>query len=438
MSQLLSPKQLEFVIHSTERWNFAHGSVRAGKTECTLFRFMQAVYNCPDSNIAMIGHTSTTIYQNAIRLLLEGPRFDIYRPFLTWFPTKRELRFKDKVISTIGAKDEGSVGLIQGRTLSLVYCDEMTLYPESVINMIDTRLSLPHSTGFASMNPKHPDHILKQWIDAGNEGKASAYSLHFTMDDNPFLSEEYKEQIKNNSSGLFYKRHYLGLWCLAEGAVYDCFDRKTHVIGRGNFIERKPCAEYWIAGIDYGVSNPFACVLVGVNTGREDQMGKRLWVEKEYFWDPKKKGRQKTNTEFAKDIYEFLEPYGVKKIYIDPSAESFQLELQRLGMHPIHAYNDVENGIQRVADAFSQNRLYICPECPNLLREIEGYVWDSKSAREGYDAPLKKDDHCADALRYAIATHKVSSFDQQEHYRRQEEFLKSKYHGRGYGFRQIG
>jgi len=54
----------------------------------------------------------------------------------------------------------------------------------------------------------------------------------------------------------------LGLWCLAEGSVFECFDMEIHV------VRNPPCAaEYWVAGIDYGASNPFTCILVGVCTG---------------------------------------------------------------------------------------------------------------------------------------------------------------------------
>lgn len=427
MQDPLSPKQVKFVINSTAQWNLAHGSVRSGKTVCTLFRFMQAVNECPDSDIAMIGHTSTTIYQNAVRLIMESPQLAIYRPFCTWFPSKRELRFKDKIISTIGAKDEGAIGVIQGRTLSLAYCDEMTLYPESIIDMIDTRLSNPHSMGFASMNPSYPNHKIKQWIDKGDAGDSKYYSLHFMLEDNPYLDKEYIDRIKNSLSGVFYKRNYLGLWCLAEGAIFDFFDRSVHTVRRA-----PAAAQYFIAGIDYGSVNAFACVLIGVNTGSYTQSGKKLWVEKEYFWDPKKKGRQKTNSEFADAVQEFLEPYGVKNIYIDPSAEAFQLELKRRGMHPVHANNDVENGIQVLTSEMKKGNLFIMEDCPNLIREIEGYVWDSKSAERGWDEPVKKDDHAIDALRYAIATHKVSNFNQDEYYRRQQEQIRQQNNGNWY------
>ncbi len=408
------------MVGSVKHWNLAHGSVRSGKTEGTLFRFMHAVNCCPDSQIFMVGHSSDTIYQNAVRLLLEGERFAIFRPFLTWYSGKRQLKFKDKTIQTLGAKDEGAIGQFQGKTMSLVYCDEMTLYPESIIDMIDTRLSNPHSMGFASMNPSHPDHQLKKWIDLAEAGNPNYYSLHFTIEDNPFLGMDYINRIRNSLSGLFYKRNYLGLWCMAEGAIFDFFDKKLHV------VKRPPAtAEYWIAGIDYGSVNPFACLLIGVSTGRFDQTGAKMWVEKEYYWDPSKTHRQKVNSEFADDVQEFLEPYSIKSIYIDPSAEAFQLELRRRGIHATHANNDVYNGIQKLCTDLRNGKLVIHSDCVNTIREIESYVWDPKAAKQGYDEPLKKADHCVDALRYCIMTHKISSYNPDKH--SPQDYMRSRF-----------
>ena len=121
MQDNLAPKQLEFILDSTAQWNIAHGSMSAGKTVAAVFRFMQWADQCCDSNLWMIGHTSTTIYENAIRLILESrPKgiadpLAIFRPFCGWNNLHRRLLFKDKVISTVGAKDKGSAGAIQGR-----------------------------------------------------------------------------------------------------------------------------------------------------------------------------------------------------------------------------------------------------------------------------------------------------------------------------------
>jgi PBSX family phage terminase large subunit len=260
------------------------------------------------------------------------------------------------------------------------------------------------------MNPSHPQHKVKQWIDKGEAGDKNYYSLHFVLDDNPYVDQDYKDRVKNSLSGIFYKRNYLGLWCLAEGAIFDFFDRDVHVI-------KKPprAAEYWIAGIDYGVSNAFACVLIGVSTGQYTQNGKCLWVEREYYWDSKKTGRQKLNSEFADDVMEFLEPYAVRNVYIDPSAASMKLELARRGIHTVDANNDVVEGIRHMTSEMSVGNLFVMDTCPNLIREIEGYVWDTKKSLQGDDEPIKKADHAIDGLRYAIFSHKVNVYQPYKH-----------------------
>jgi PBSX family phage terminase large subunit len=220
------------------------------------------------------------------------------------------------------------------------------------------------------------------------------------------VSEEYKARIRNSLSGVFYKRNYLGIWCLAEGAIFDFFDTDVHVVDKPPFA-----ADYWVAGIDYGVSNAFACVLVGISTGKHTGAGKCMWVEKEYTWDCKRTGRQKINSEFADDVQEMLEPYGVTQIYIDPSALSMKLELQRRGMGVISANNDVNYGIETMTAQMANGNLFVCAECKNLIREIQGYVWDTKKSSQGEDVPVKKGDHNVDALRYVMATHKVVSYN---------------------------
>jgi PBSX family phage terminase large subunit len=419
----LSPKQVEFLANCTAKWNLAHGSVSTGKTVITLLAFMHSLHDCPDSLIYMVGHSSDTIYRNAVRLLFEAPELSEFRPFCTWYSGKRQLLYRDKTIQTLGAKDEGAVGAFQGLTMSRCYCDEMTLYPDSIVDMIDSRLRKPYSKAFAAMNPSHPRHKLKAWIDLAAQGDPNYYALHFVLDDNPFLPDDYKDRIRKASSGLFYKRNVLGLWAMADGAIFDFFDRNIYVI-------KKPptAAEYWIAGVDYGSVNAFGCVLIGVSTGKYTQTGKQMWVEKEYFWDSKKMEKQKTQSEYATDLQIFLEPYAVKNIYCDPSAEAFQHELRKRGMHVTDGNNDVENGISIMTSEMKKGTVLICDECPNLIREIETYVWDSKAAEKGEDRPVKKDDHLLDALRYCLVTHKVATY--QPFKQNPDDYLRDRFNPR--------
>jgi PBSX family phage terminase large subunit len=420
MSELLSKKQAQYIKEANAKWNLCYGSVRCGKTVGSIFKFMLDCLECPDSNIYIVGHTFDTAYRNVVRAVTEHPQFAVFQPFLNW--SGKKLYYRDKIITVLGAKDEGAVGNFQGDTHSLTYCDEITLYPDSIIDMIDTRLSNSWSKAHATMNPTYPTHKVKGWIDEAAKGNKDYYQLHFTLDDNPYVDEEYKNRIKNSLSGVFYKRNYLGLWCLAEGAIFDFFDRALHV------SRKPPCAaEYYIAAIDYGASNPFACLLIGVSTGRYTQEGKKLWVEKEYYWDPKKTQRSKTNSEFARDVYDFLEPYNISALYIDPSAAAFKQDLRRIGLVPIDANNEVLDGIQMTCSEMQKGNLTVMDCCHNLIRELETYVWDKKAAEKGDDVPKKANDHAVDALRYAIATHKVSVYQPYKHKEIAEEWRRNKY-----------
>jgi len=424
MKDPLSIKQVQFIQESMDtraKWIFAHGSVRTGKTVCSLFLFMLMAEKCPDSQIFMVGHTSETIYDNAIKLLFESPQFLIFKPFCTWSPGNRVLTFRDKKIKILGAKDEGSIGAFQGKTFSLVYCDEMTLYPDSIIDMIDSRLSNPWSKGIATMNPTYPDHKIKKWIDMGLEGDKNYYSLHFTLEDNPFVDDDYKNRLKFSTTGVFHKRNYLGLWCMAEGAIFDFFDKDIHV------SKRVPAADYWIAGVDFGISNSFACVVVGVCTGQYPPHKRKMWVESEYVWDSAKQGRQKLVSELADGMTEFLQPYALRGIYVDPSAAALKVELNRKGINTINAYNEVVDGIHIMTDMMNRGDLCVFPECKNLIREIQNYVWDTRKAKEGEDAPVKKADHAIDALRYACATHKLADPKHMQSNHNPEDYKRNRF-----------
>jgi PBSX family phage terminase large subunit len=361
---------------------------------------MQLAMNCPGNQIWMIGYTLESVYHNCIRMILSGEHaFGMFAKFCTWMPGKHELHFGDKVINCLGARDERAIGPIQGKTFDLCYCNEMTLYPENIIQMIATRLSNPHSTLLADMNPVQPSHKCKEWVDLAKTDPRY-YAMHFTIEDNPYLTDDFKKMTKQSLSGLFYRRYYLGEWCLAEGAIFDFFDKKIHVVSRP-----PRAAEFWIAGIDYGASNAFSCIIFGVCTGRYAQEGGHIWAEKEYYWDSKKQNRGKTNGEYARDLEMFFEGYSIRTIYIDPSAASFKTELQRINYHAVDADNDVFNGIQTMTNLMNEGSFTVMNTCPNLIREIEGYVWDPKKSSKGEDAPIKENDHCLDASRYALKSY---------------------------------
>lgn len=395
-SEPFSPKQLEFILHSNAKYNLAHGSVRSGKTVGVFFKFLQKVMDCPGENLWMLGRSLSDVYQNCVTLIFDHPSFIIFRPFCMWSKHEKILYVGKKKVNCLGAGDEGALGAIQGKTFDLCYCNEMTLYPENVLQMIVSRLSMPHSMLYADMNPVNPDHFCKRMVDFAESGDKKYYALHWKVDDNPYLTLEFKETLKQNLSGLFLRRNYYGQWCLAEGSIFDFFERKFHVVERpmGTTL-------YWIAGIDYGTDHAFACILVRVS---KLDRGLQLWAEKEYYYSSKDR-RQKAPSEYAEDIQNFLEGYAIRSIYLDPSAAMFKAELSRRGLHTVETNNEVYDGIITVANALKHGTLIIGPACDNLIREMQSYVWDPKASKNGKELPLKQNDDAVDALRYVVKSY---------------------------------
>lgn len=391
-----SIKQTEFILKSNAKYNLAHGSVRSGKTVGVLFKFLQEVWLCPGESIWMIGRSLTDVYENCVRIIFDHSSFKMFAPLCTWLKHDRVLVFGPKRIKCIGAGDEGAIGAIQGKTFDLCYCNEMTLYPENVIQMIFTRLSNPHSKLYADMNPVHPTHLCKYWIDFAEKGDQKFYALHWNVEDNPYLTSEFKEGLKQTLTGLFLRRNYYGEWCLAEGSIFDFFERTYHVVDRplGTTL-------YWIAGIDYGTDHAFSCILIRVS---QLPKGKQLWAEKEYYYSSKDK-RTKAPSEYVEDLVKFFEGYAIRSIYLDPSAAMFKAELSRRGLHTVETNNEVYDGIISTVDALKNGTLIIGPACDNLIRELQTYVWDPKASKNGRESPLKQNDDTVDALRYAVKSY---------------------------------
>lgn len=389
LSDYFSEKQLISINESIAPINVWEGAVSSGKTYASLWRFHEETDIGPDGPYCIITKTYDTFKRNLIPILE-----DILGRHVRYFSGKREVYFKDKLIHVIGCADERAEQKIRGTTFAGAYVDEATLIPESAFKMLQSRLRIPNAKLFCTTNPDSPYHwFRKDYL----EGNSDVKSWQFLMDDNPFITQDYKDYLKRQYKGLWYQRYIEGKWVQAEGAVYEFFDEKYHVIAHPGFA-----ATYYIVGVDYGTINPCAFVLIGFNPNRSPN----LWVEDEFYYNSRVKQRQKTDGELADDLQTFIGGKNVQAIYIDPSAASFKVELARRGVDRVcDANNDVNNGIGFVGMKLNEESFKICRNCTNLIQEFQSYVWDEKAARMGVEKPKKENDHALDALRYALFTH---------------------------------
>jgi len=385
----LSEKQILSLNESHARINIWEGSVRSGKTFISLLRFIEELKDGPSGDYCIICRTYDSYKKNLEKIISGFAQYNSH-----FYSGKREVHIYGKTVHIVGADDERAEAKIRGPTFRGAYVDEATIIPKSVWYMLISRCAMGGAKIFATTNPDSPFHWLKKDF---LEGNPDVRSWQFTLMDNPQLTADEKEYLKRQYKGLWYQRFIEGKWVQAEGAIYDTFDTNLHVIDfpPGN-------AEYYIVGVDYGTSNPCAFVLVGVNRNRFPN----IWVEEEYYYDSKVHQRQKTDSEYASDLKEFIKNKPIKAIYIDPSAASFKLELQKEGVTNLYdAINEVNDGIRFVSSFMNNGTLKFCISCKKLIHEIQSYVWDPKSQTTGIDKPVKQFDHSLDAMRYCIFSH---------------------------------
>lgn len=370
------------------------GSIRAGKTvSMALSYVMWGTETFNGENLGMAGKTIGSLRRNVITPLKKMLKSRKYK-------VKDHLSENMLTISKdshtnhfyiFGGKDESSQELIQGITLAGMFFDEVALMPQSFVNQATGRCSIEGSKYWFNCNPAGPYHWFKlEWID--NKEDKNLLHIHFTMDDNLSLSEKVKQRYYRMYSGVFFQRFILGLWVLAEGIVYDMFNKEKHVV---KTVERE--YEKYYVSCDYGTQNPMTYGLWGLCKG--------IWYKtKEYHYDGRKNSRQKTDDEYLDDLKEFIGDISIRGIIVDPSAASFIALLKKNRFKVLKAKNEVIDGIRNVARLLNEEKIKYNDCCKETFREYASYTWDEKATARGEDKPNKENDHQMDGDRYFVNT----------------------------------
>lgn len=362
------------------------GAVRSGKTLCLgLSFFCWAMGTFRGQRFGLCGKTAVSLRRN----LLETVRPALEELGFRWEErvsrNQVKVRFGgwENTFYLFGGRDEGSAALIQGVTLAGVLLDEAALMPRSFVEQAVARCSVEGSRLWFSCNPEGPEHwFYREWIQKAEERRA--LYLHFTMEDNPALSPAVRARYERGFSGTFYRRFVLGEWAAAQGRVYDFFDE--------SWVRPAPEGEMeqWRISCDYGTANPASFGLWGLREG--------VWYRvKEYYYDSRRCGAQKTDGEYAAALAELAGGRPVRKVIVDPSAASFIELLRREGWNVEKADNDVLAGIRTTAELLRKGKLVICDPCADAIREFSLYCWDERA--EG-DRVKKAHDHAMDDIRY--------------------------------------
>lgn len=403
-----SPKQLQALTwwHDESPWHTANGiicdgAIRAGKTVVLSLSFVQWAMDKFDcQNFTMSGKTVASFKRNV---------FNTLRQMLVGLGYEVEERVTDNMFIVrfgghenyfyiFGGRDESSQTLIQGITSAGAFFDEVALMPESFVSQATARCSVTGSKWWFNCNPDSPFHWFKlNWLDKRRE--KDLFHLHFVMQDNPSLDKAIIKRYENMYEGVFYDRFIRGLWCLADGTIYNL--HKEDII---DSVPKTVRIRQHLIGVDYGNSNPTAFIHVGFGSDNN------LYILDEYYHDGRNSQVKKSPRSYAKDLRKCLKEWGkdgyplrYEYIVIDPSAEGFILQLYEEDVDNIlKANNQVLKGIELVSSLLACHRIKVLSKCKNTISEFNNYIWDTKAQERGEDKPIKQNDHAMDALRYAI------------------------------------
>lgn len=388
---ILNPKQNEYIREAHARWCLKVGAVRSGKSFADIAYVipsrLREVKDKAGLNV-IIGVSKETVERNVLQ-----PMREIYTSDVVGTINSRNIAMVCGVpVYCLGAEKASQVSKIQGMSIKYCYGDEIAKWSPNVFDMLKSRLDKPYSRFDGSCNPENPTHWLKAFIDS--EG-LDIYVQKYTIFDNPALSKEFVENLCKEYEGtVYYQRYILGEWCLAEGLIYPMYE---------DAIE-EPFGEpsSYALAIDYGTMNAFAALLIG-------KYGDKWYVVDEYYYSGRNEGKTKTDKEYETDLDEFRESIQRRiPTIIDPSAASFIAVLRKKTTlyNVMKANNDVKKGIEQTAVALQTGILKISPKCKNLIKELEGYVWEDSALD---DVPVKINDHACDALRYFVCTSRIAA-----------------------------
>jgi len=219
------------------------------------------------------------------------------------------------------------------------------------------------------------------------------------------------------------------------GLVYDEWNDERHIVS-ASAVPRRDDLDEVIVGVDWGTAKRGAMIVIGIDRvwvpGDDDYDGcemPRVWVLEEHshaglayadrsgdrdgWWAiARRVQRQWQPTRW------YCDPAGGDAAETEAEAAGYLLQLQRAlsevgGAVVLPGDNRVSLGISAVQSFMhwdevlgEEPRFFVLDGCPITTSELQGYRWKpGKDEDDLEEKPIKANDHCLDALRYAVFSH---------------------------------
>lgn len=307
---------------------------------------------------------------------------------------------------------EQEVEKFAGTSRHWIYFDEEP--PEDIFNECLMRLVDTDGDYWIAMTPLIEmswtvDRIYEPWL----KGDDSIFVLTVNTEENPHIKMEALDRITRGLSDSEKSARREGAFLTRTGLIYAPHFKMVSYKEGGNLVPDivPNLAAYtkhmgFFACMDHGWANPSVFIFCAYNDEGTVIAFDEIYEQKMLV------------RELAQVYLERREALGITTTYCvgDPSIQnknavtgtSVQSEYQEHGVGIGLGNNNVGAGIVRMQNMIASRRLFISERCEHTLKELREYRWDKFASskmnqrRNLKDTPLKKNDHCMDALRYGI------------------------------------
>lgn len=326
--------------------------------------------------------------------------------------TQQEYQYPNESVVVVGGMDKDSK--VMSSEYDTIYAQEATELSEAEWEALTTRLRngvIPHQQLIGDCNPGPPTHWINRRCNSG--ATTRILSRH---EENPALFDgeawtpfgrEYIARL-DALTGVRYLRLRKGIWCAAEGQVYEEWDAALHLIPAFEIPADWP--RYVL--VDFGYTNPFVCQWWAM-----DGDG-RLFRYREVYM---------TGRLVEEHAAHILALHGKEPkptmVITDHDAEDRGTFEKHTGWKTKAAAKEVKAGIDSVKARLKKAgdgkpRIFLMQdarvELDQSLRdagkptcteeEFDTYVWDTRPTALLKEQPVKADDHGMDCVRYLCRT----------------------------------
>lgn len=372
-------------INNSNRFQIYYGGAGSGKSVFCSQKILYSVLDWKTCNVLVVRKIAKTNRESTFKQIVSTiddwgltEYFNISQSNMTIKCTMNNNR-----IVFLGLDDVQKIKSITG--ICMIWIQEANQITQDDFKQLNLRLRGNFHCPFQiliSFNPVTQNHWLKKHFFDNTPENTSI--LKTTYLDNKFIDQNYKAILENlkHQDINFYNIYCLGEWGQLGAVIYQ--NCAIEQLDKNDLLS---FCQYIAVGLDWGFNDPSAALLIAVRN-KDIYILDQIYVRKITRAELKPLIRQKGFHQYP--------------IYADSAQPATITDYQNDGFNIIPVKKFPGSVLAKINQIKSM-MIHVNTSCVNTIKQIQSYCWKLDPKTNTYlDQPIAFNDHCMDALRYAI------------------------------------